>query len=73
HPAQRIAGDLVVAQTLMLGATFMVVATLLDGAYAVAAGKAGGFLTARRRKLLDWVGGMALIGGGLWLAITKRA
>ncbi|MBV6631488.1 MAG: LysE family translocator [Alphaproteobacteria bacterium] len=72
-PQFVVPGDLVVGQTLILGATFMVVATVLDGAYAVAAGKAGGFLTAKRRKLLDWFGGTALIGGGIWLALTKRA
>ena len=63
----------VAAQTLLLGGTFMLVATILDGAYALAAGKAGGMLTAHRRRILDVIGGSALIGGGLWLALTRRA
>lgn len=63
----------VAAQTMLLGATFMVVATVLDAAYAIAAGKAGGILTAKRRKILDVIGGSALVGGGIWLALTKRA
>ncbi|MEO0394057.1 MAG: LysE family translocator [Pseudomonadota bacterium] len=67
------AGPSVALQTLWLGGTFMVVATILDGAYAIAAGKAGRMLTAHRRKLLDIIGGSALICGGVWLAFTKRA
>lgn len=65
------AGD-VVLQTILLGATFMVVATLLDGAYAVLAGRAGAWLTRGRVRILELVGGTALIGGGLWLAFSKR-
>ena len=73
-PGAGVALTLSVAtQTLILGGTFMLVATILDGVYAVAAGKAGGMLTAHRRKILDVIGGSALIGGGLWLAFTKRA
>lgn len=63
----------VAAQTLLLGGTFMAVATVLDSAYALAAGRAGHLLTGTRRRLLDRIGGTALIGGGIWLALTKRA
>jgi homoserine/homoserine lactone efflux protein len=65
-------GD-VVLQTLLLGATFMVVATLLDGAYALLAGGAGRHLT---RQLLVWLercSGSLLIGGGVWLALSRRS
>ena len=43
------------------------------GRRAIAAGKAGGLLTAKRRGILDVIGGTALFGGGIWLALTKRA
>ena len=61
-----------VPQTLILGATFMVVATLLDGAYAVAAGKAGRMLTRGNISVLEKISGTCLIGGGLWLALQRR-
>lgn len=62
----------VVAQTLALGLTFMAVATLLDGGYALLAGRAGGFLTRQRVRLLEVASGCFLIGGGVWLALTRR-
>jgi len=66
------AGD-PLAQTLVLGATFMVVATVLDSGYALAAGRAGGLLSRGNVRLLERVSGSCLIGGGIWLALTKRA
>lgn len=62
----------VVLQTLLLGGTFMLVATLLDGGYAVLAGRAGRWLTRGRVRLLEIFGGSALIGGGIWLALQRR-
>ncbi len=61
----------VMGQTLLLGGTFMAVATLLDGGYALLAGRAGQWLTARRVRVLEGIGGTALIGGGLWLATAR--
>lgn len=58
-------------QILLLGATFMVVATFLDGVYALAAGKAGGLLTRGRLSILEKLSGSFLIGGGLWLALDR--
>ncbi|MAJ62874.1 MAG: transporter [Alphaproteobacteria bacterium] len=72
-PQFVVPGGAVITQTLLLGGTFMLVATVLDSAYAIAAGKAGGLLTAKRRGILDVIGGTALFGGGIWLALTKRA
>lgn len=57
-----------VAQTIVLGLIFMIAATLTDGAYALAAGRAGQWLTARRLRLLERISGSFLIGGGFWLA-----
>ncbi|MEM1344831.1 MAG: LysE family translocator [Pseudomonadota bacterium] len=60
-------------QVILLGATFMAVATVLDGAYAFAAGRAGGLLSRQRVRLVERLSGACLIGGGLWLALSRRA
>ena len=65
------AGDYVI-QTIALGATFMVVATLLDGAYAVVAGGAGHWLSTVRVRFVSRLSGLFLIGGGVWLASLRR-
>ena len=62
----------VVLQTLLLGATFMVVATVLDSAYAVLAGQARHWLTQTRVRTLEIASGLILVGGGIWLAFTRR-
>ena len=59
-------------QTLVLGLTFMVVGALLDGSYALAAGKAGHWLSRTRVRLLEKISGFCLIGGGVWLALARR-
>lgn len=59
-------------QSLILGATFMLVATVCDGAYALAAARAGGFLSRRRVVLLERMSGSLLIAGGMWLALSRR-
>ncbi|WP_350336228.1 LysE family translocator [Coralliovum pocilloporae] len=59
-------------QTILLGATFMIVATVLDGAYAVLAGRAGSLLSQSRVRLVERISGSFLIGGGLWLALLKQ-
>lgn len=60
-------------QTLIFGGTFMVVATVLDGTYALLAGGAGRMLTKTRIRLLERVSGTLLISGGIWLALQKRS
>ncbi len=66
------AGDLF-GQTVLLGLTFMVVATIFDSLYAIGAGRAGAMLARKRIRLLERVAGSFLISGGLWLALTRRA
>ncbi len=61
-----------VFQVILLGATFMVVATILDGAYAIAAGQMRRFLTNSKIAVLEKVSGCFLIGGGIWLALGRR-
>ncbi|MEM8839771.1 MAG: LysE family translocator [Pseudomonadota bacterium] len=62
-----------ITQTLILGFIFMALATLLDGAYAALAGGAGKLLTRSNVRFLETVSGTCLIGGGLWLAFSKKA
>jgi homoserine/homoserine lactone efflux protein len=58
-------------QVVLLGATFMAVATLCDGAYAVLVGRLGLALSGRRVRLLSRASGGLLVGGGLWLALAR--
>ncbi len=65
-------GDTLI-QTLMLGSIFMITATVLDSGYALAAGRAGHWLTGNKVRCLERISGSFLIGGGLWLALSRRA
>ena len=58
-------------QIVVLGITFMVTAACSDGAYALLAGRARSILSARRARLLSRVSGGFMIGGGVWLALTR--
>jgi threonine/homoserine/homoserine lactone efflux protein len=60
-----------ILQVGILGATFMVTAALTDIVYAVAAGRARQFFSARRTRLLSRISGGFMIGGGVWLALTR--
>jgi homoserine/homoserine lactone efflux protein len=60
-----------VRQIVLLGATFMAVATLCDGAYAVLVGRLGLKLSGRRMRLLSRASGGLLVGGGLCLALSR--
>ncbi|WP_406873387.1 LysE family translocator [Aminobacter sp. P9b] len=58
-------------QIVIMGVTAMVFAALSDSTYAVAAGRAGRFLSARRLKLMTRISGTFLVGGGVWLAFSR--
>lgn len=58
-------------QVLLLGVTAMVTAAVFDSIYAVTAGRAGAMLSRARVKLLSRISGGFLIGGGIWLALTR--
>lgn len=60
-----------VGQIVVLGLTAMAVALVSDGAYAVLTGRAGSFLSKKRVRLVSRLGGGFLIGGGIWLALTR--
>lgn len=59
------------AQIALLGLTAMAIALLTDGAYAVLTGRASAFLSRQRIRLASRLGGGFLIGGGIWLALTR--
>lgn len=58
-------------QVLLLGITAMVTAAVFDSIYAVTAGRAGALLSRARIRLLSRISGGFLIGGGVWLALTR--
>ncbi|MGX4806907.1 LysE family translocator [Bradyrhizobium guangdongense] len=60
-----------VPQVALLGATFMVTAVMTDALYAIAAGRARKFFSARRTRLMSRISGGFMIGGGIWLALTR--
>ncbi|TCD13122.1 LysE family translocator [Oricola cellulosilytica] len=59
-------------QTVLLGLTFAVVATVFDSLYAFAAGHTGGWLNRRNIRLVERISGSCLIGGGLWMLASRR-
>jgi threonine/homoserine/homoserine lactone efflux protein len=58
-------------QVALLGITFMVTSGITDAIYALLAGRARLFFSARRTRLLSRVSGGFMIGGGIWLALTR--
>lgn len=61
-----------VEQIILLGVTAMAVALVSDGGYAVLTGRAGALLSRQRARLVSRLSGAFLVGGGLWLAFTRR-
>ena len=59
-----------VSQVALLGVTFMATAGLTDAIYALLAGRARLFFCAADR-LLSRISGGFMIGGGIWLALTR--
>ena len=60
-----------VSQATLLGVTFMVIAAVTDGIYALLAGRARKFFSSRRTRLVSRISGGFMIGGGVWLALTR--
>ncbi|MBV8850129.1 MAG: LysE family translocator [Methylobacteriaceae bacterium] len=60
-----------VGQILLLGATAMATAALTDGSYAILLGRAGNVFARSRVRLFSRIGGVCLMGGGAWLAVTR--
>ncbi|WGS21989.1 MULTISPECIES: LysE family translocator [unclassified Bradyrhizobium] len=60
-----------IPQVALLGVTFMVTAVMTDGAYALLAGRARKFFSKERTRLMSRISGGFMIGGGIWLALTR--
>ena len=60
-----------ISQVALLGATFMVTGAITDTIYAVLAGRARRFFSGERTRLLSRISGGFMIGGGIWLALTR--
>jgi homoserine/homoserine lactone efflux protein len=58
-------------QVVLLGAIFMAVATLCDGAYALLVGRLGLALSSRGVRLASRLSGGLLVGGGICLALAR--
>src|SRR5438874_9410706 len=60
-----------VSQVALLGVTFMVPGAITDSISALLAGRARTFFSGRRTRLLSRISGGFMIGGGIWLAMTR--
>jgi len=60
-------------QTIVFGGIFMMTTTFFDSIYAVLAGKSSAWLTRKHVRKAEISAGTFLIGGGVWLALMKRA
>src|ERR1700755_2589020 len=58
-------------QVALLGITFMVIAASTDAVYALLAGRARLFFSKKRTRLMSRISGGFMIGGGIWLALTR--
>ena len=58
-------------QVALLGITFMVTAVMSDAIYAILAGRARKFFSKERTRLMSRISGGFMIGGGIWLALTR--
>ena len=59
-------------QLLTLGLTFAAIALVGDTCYALAAGKAGRWLSRSRIRAIEIVSGICLTAGGVWLALRRQ-
>ena len=58
-------------QIVIMGATALACAAISDSAYALIGGRSGRGLSEARARLMSRIGGSFLIGGGVWLAVTR--
>jgi len=60
-----------VPQVALLGVTFMAIVAVTDAIYALLAGRARTMFSAHRTRLLSRISGGFMIGGGVWLALSR--
>lgn len=63
----------IMQQTILFCVMFSLIATIVDGLYALLAGGAGQWLSASRVKMGERLSGSFLIMGGIWMALSRRA
>jgi homoserine/homoserine lactone efflux protein len=66
------AGADVMRTTLILGVTFMAIAAIGDTSYALAAGRAGAWLSRKRIRAIEIISGSFLVGGAAWMVLKGR-
>jgi threonine/homoserine/homoserine lactone efflux protein len=71
-PPFIVPGEDATRQLLTLGATFAAIALAGDTLYALAAGRAGAWLSQTRVRAIEVVSGFCLAAGGIWLALKTR-
>ena len=59
-------------ETLLLGLTFAAIAVATDTCYALAAGRAGAWLSRSRIRMIEVISGVFLTAGGAWMALRGR-
>jgi threonine/homoserine/homoserine lactone efflux protein len=59
------------SQVVILGGTFMAIAGITDAMYALLSGRARAMFSAQRTRLVSRLSGGFMIGGGIWLALTR--
>jgi threonine/homoserine/homoserine lactone efflux protein len=59
------------SQVALLGVTFMVTGAITDSILALLAGRARLFFSGPRTRLVSRISGGFMIGGGVWLALTR--
>lgn len=59
-------------ETLLLGLTFAAIAVATDTCYALAAGRAGAWLSRSRIRMIEVISGLFLTAGGAWMALRGR-
>ena len=59
-------------ETLLLALTFAAIAVATDTCYALAAGRAGAWLSRSRIRMIEVISGLFLTAGGAWMALRGR-
>ena len=59
-------------ETVLLGGSFVLIASVTDSVYALLAGRAGAWLSRSRIRAIEIVSGTCLAAGGIWMALRGR-
>ncbi len=62
----------VAKSTIILGATFAIIAAFSDSAYAIMAGRAGAWLSQKRIRMIEIFSGSCLVAGAAWMVLKGR-